>query len=178
MRIEIDKFDYMTRVEQAIRESLPVQTRVIGVMMKDSSFPGATWEVRFIAAVERRFKVKDKRPLNPDYATVMVCINSEGESMVTAGHYDLLNSNTAMHDMLERVGMDLDTPGNNETMVQLVINEDSFASEMGEPFTDDLLVKFGKDANEAARTMGGYEGWRARRGGRYVFDPDETRTGV
>lgn len=178
MRIVIELHDYMTRVEQAVRENLPVISRIIGVMLKDTNLDGEKWERRFIVAVERHFKVKGTRPLNPDYATVMVCINSDGESMVTAGHYDMLNPGVAIYDMIERAGIDLDTPTNNETTVQLVISEEQFDGAEGRPFEDDDLVMLAKLADSQMHGMNGYEGWRARRNGRYVFDPDETRTGV
>jgi hypothetical protein len=63
------------------------------------------------------------------------------------------------------------------TVITLVIDEDVFATEQGSPFTDADLVSFGKEANGVASHWLGYEGWIAQRGDRYVYDPDEIRTG-
>lgn len=174
MHIVIDSNDYMTRVEQAIRANFGSRKiQVIGVLPRDQSEREGYWERRYIAAFERVDGLRG----TADFGTVMVLINSNDEFDTVQGNYGMANSTAALDDMIDRAGMS-ETPNNRETVIQLVINEASFEGEVGEPFTDDFLIKFGKDANEAACSMGGYEGWRARRDGRYVFDPEETRTGA
>ena len=95
--------------------------------------------------------------------------------MIVSGHYTIRTQEAAFLDMVERAG--LKAQDTNETMIQILINEDDFCREESKDtkdgtevtFTDADLISFGKEANEFASHWLGYEGWRARRNGRSIY---------
>jgi hypothetical protein len=128
------------------------------------------WEAWYVIAWEREDQC----------GTHIGHVDAFGQSMLTTGHYDM-DRGRALEDMLRRSNTPLliaRQPDEPETFVQLVISERDFKAENdGSEFTDADLVSFAKEANDVASHWNGYEGWRAKRGDRFVFDPDEIRTG-
>jgi hypothetical protein len=104
MHINVDNTEFMTRIDQAIQENIARSAQVFAVMPRDISEREGSWERRFIVAFERRHHGKRDGHILVDYNTLMVCLNSAGESMTVDGRYGFATEDEALFNMLERCG--------------------------------------------------------------------------